>query len=145
MVAGQPIQTGAQTKEYDDGWDRIFKDRDPVRGRFVYTNGGEALAEPVQVGEDWQNQERRAQTPTEELVYGKLTPATDGTPIDSRRKHREYMQRNGLALQGDFKECGAKAQAERESYFTNTNQAEKKKRRETLGRVAYELSKKPRR
>ena len=46
--------------------------------------------------------------------------ATDGTPIDSRTKHREYMKRNGLAMVDDFKQTWAKAQKEREEYRSGT-------------------------
>jgi len=44
--------------------------------------------------------------------------ATDGTDISSRTKHREYMRRNGLTTVDDYKETWAKAQKERESYYT---------------------------
>ena len=40
--------------------------------------------------------------------------APDGTDISSRTKHREYMQRTGLAVTGDFKETWAKEQTVRE-------------------------------
>lgn len=44
--------------------------------------------------------------------------ATDGTDISSRKKHREYMQRNNLTTVDDYKETWAKAQQERERYYT---------------------------
>ncbi len=39
--------------------------------------------------------------------------APDGTDISSRSKHREYMKRNGLTTQDDFKGQWAKADKER--------------------------------
>jgi hypothetical protein len=99
MVAGQPITTGAQTKEFDEGYERIFgTDRKPIRGRFVYCP---ERGECVEVGADWTDTERRAQTITEELVYGKIQ-STDGEDLSSRKKHREYMKRNGVTLASDY-------------------------------------------
>lgn len=101
-VAGQAIQSQAQTREFDEGYERVFgKVRKPARGRTVYTSGGEPLPEPIEVGDDWTDAERRAQTATEELTYGGAR-ATDGTPINSRKKHREYLKRNGLTHASDF-------------------------------------------
>lgn len=44
--------------------------------------------------------------------------ATDGTPIDSRSKHREYMQRHGLATADDFRQSWAQAEKRRTDYRT---------------------------
>jgi len=43
--------------------------------------------------------------------------ATDGTDISSRRKHREYMKRNGLTTADDFNSSWARAKQEREHYM----------------------------
>lgn len=40
--------------------------------------------------------------------------ATDGTPIDTRTKHRKYMKEKGYALASDFKETWATAARDRE-------------------------------
>lgn len=40
--------------------------------------------------------------------------ATDGTPINSRTKHREYMKQKGLTMASDFKGEWAQAAAMRE-------------------------------
>ena len=45
--------------------------------------------------------------------YDGLT-ATDGTPIDTRTKHREYMKSHDLAMADDFKNTWAQAQQKRE-------------------------------
>lgn len=39
--------------------------------------------------------------------------ATDGTPIDTRSRHREYMKANNLAIVDDFKKTWAEAPAKR--------------------------------
>lgn len=98
MVAGQPIRTQAQTAEFDEGFDRIFgKDRKPVRGRFVYRDGV-----AINVDDDWTDAERRAKTVTEELVYSGARTPGDNIDISSRKKHREYLKQNGLAMASDY-------------------------------------------
>lgn len=52
--------------------------------------------------------------------------ASDGTLINSRSKHREYMKRNGLTIADDYKGEWKNAAKEREQRFTgthNTNRA----------------------
>ena len=44
--------------------------------------------------------------------------ATDGTPINSRTKHREYMKANGLTTADDFKQTWDNARRQRDAYFT---------------------------
>lgn len=98
MVAGQAITTQAQTKEYDEGFDRIFgKDRKPQRGRFVWSEQAQAM---VEVGQDWTDAETRAGR-SEEEVYGHLQ-TTDGVDISSRTKRREYMRATGVTDASDF-------------------------------------------
>ncbi len=128
MVAGQAITTQAQTKEFDEGFDRIFGTvRNKQRGRFVYRDG-----QMVSVDEDWTDATSRAQTATEELTYARLK-ATDGTDISSRKKHREYLKANGLCQASDYsKEYQEKAAASRE-------RAEDKARHEMVERNAYKV------
>ena len=44
--------------------------------------------------------------------------ATDGTPINSRSKHREYMKVNGLTTVDDFKQTWKDAERVRDDYRT---------------------------
>lgn len=141
-VAGQPITTCAQTREFDEGFERTFGTSRGKRGRFVYTQGGEPLPEPIEVGEDWRNVQPRAQTPTEELTYGGVQ-ATDGTDISSRRKRREWMAQKNLADADDFKGVWEKAAKERAAYYQGTHDA--KEIRETVGRALYERRRRSRR
>ena len=53
--------------------------------------------------------------------------ATDGTPIDSRTKHREYMKSKGLAMTGDFTDTWASAAKEREYIRTAQSLPERKR------------------
>ena len=91
---------------------------------------------PVEVTDDFTGAERRAQTSTEALTYGGLV-ATDGTMIDSRKKHREYMHRNGLALSDDYKQTWSKAEQGREKFFKGDH--DHKERKQAIGRSIYEL------
>lgn len=112
------------------------------RRRWLYTLGGQALPAPVEVSDDYTGAERRAQTVTEEIVHGG-TRATDGTDISTRKKRREYLKATGLADSSDFTETRAKAAAAREAYFSG--KGDYREIVETVGRTAYELSKKRKR
>ncbi len=81
----------------------------------------------VEIGADWSDTEKRAQTPTEGLVYGNLGRATDGTPIDSRTKHRNYMKENKVALASDYTETWAKAAKAREAFARGESTPEAKR------------------
>ena len=64
--------------------------------------------------------------------------AIDGTPIDTARRHREYLQRTGLALESDFTKTRVDANAKRAA-------EQKRERRETLGRITHQLENRSRR
>lgn len=100
MVAGQPIKTGAQTREYDEGHERIFgKDRTPTRGRFVYSEEHHGM---IQVGSDWEPTDRAgAPRKSEAEIYGNDV-AQDGSDISSKKRRRDYMKREGVADTSDF-------------------------------------------
>lgn len=75
------------------------------------------------------------------MVYGEShydgARATDGTPIDTRRKHREYMKAHGLTTADDYTETWKKAEKDRKNIG-----APNRERREQLGRAMYEVEKK---
>lgn len=103
------------------------------RRRFIFRpdpDTGEVVS--VEVTRDWSDAETRAPVATEGIAYSNLR-ATDGTPIDSRAKHREYMRAHGVALQSDFNP----ETIAREKAFAE--QQEDRRRRDTVGRAAYEL------
>jgi hypothetical protein len=99
----------------------------------------EAAQKLVEVGADW--------SPTARLEinvdrnYENLD-LQDGTVVNSRRQHREYMKARGVTLADDFKGVWAKAQKEREAIRTGTHDS--KARREAVGRAVYELEKRRR-
>lgn len=91
------------------------------------------LGQLVSLDEDWTDAPSRAQTVTEELVYGGVR-MTDGTDVSSRKKHREYLKSRGLAMASDFTETTARAQREKLE-----RAAEKREIRETVGRAFHEM------
>jgi len=61
--------------------------------------------------------------------------ATDGTPIDSRSKHREYMKRHGLTTTDDYRETWKQAENERIKFRKAEHQD--RQLRETIAREFY--------
>lgn len=83
----------------------------------------------VEVGDDWRP------TPRVELQTGahyEGLRATDGTPIDTRQRHAEYMKRNNLALAADFQRTWAELPKKKA-------EAERAARREAIGRTIHQL------
>jgi hypothetical protein len=83
-----------------------------TRRRWLYTQGGTPLPEPIEVTAEWTDAPT-AHAPVTDL-YMDGVRATDGTDIGSRAKRREYMQRNNLADADDFKSTWEHAAKERE-------------------------------
>lgn len=105
----------------------------------------EATQQMEEIGAEHVETPRGGGHKSEEEIYGHLTTET-GTDISTRKKHREYMRSNGLALHADFKETFARAQADREARRRGERpDAEVRESRSEIGRIAYELSQKRRR
>lgn len=78
----------------------------------------EEAKELVEISADWQP------TPRVELMTGAFydgTQATDGTPIDTRKRHREYLKATDSAMASDFTDTIARAKAEREAIRNGTH------------------------
>jgi putative FmdB family regulatory protein len=64
--------------------------------------------------------------------------ATDGSPIDSRTKHRQYMKDRGLTMASDFTETWKSAAKEREVIRSGASTTDRLKDvRETVERAIY--------
>lgn len=111
-----------------------------TKKRWVYTEGGRPLPQPVEVTQDWSNPGSGASLKSEAEVYGNLTPATDGTDISTRTRHQQYMKRNNLTVAEDFTQHWEKAAKEREKVFNG--QVDRAERRETIGRALHEARRK---
>jgi hypothetical protein len=69
---------------------------------------------------------------SDRIYSGKPFKAPDGTVIDSRKKHRDYMKRAGVTTVDDFKGEWAAAQKRREDVFAGRH--DKRERREAIAR-----------
>ena len=59
-----------------------------------------------------------------------VTP--DGTVIDSKKKHREYMKKNNLTTVDDFQGEWKNRAKERESFFTGGDKRESEQRKRDI-------------
>jgi hypothetical protein len=69
--------------------------------------------------------------------------ATDGTPINSRAKHREYMRLHGFTTTDDYTQSWERAAKERADFYTTGG--DHKARKEAIGRAFYDFEKGKRR
>ena len=138
MVAGQPIQSGTLTKEYEKGHERVFGKPDsafPRGRRFVwntvekrlvpagYVEDRKALDAPVMAGRFYEN----AKSPI------------DGSDIGSRSRHRDHMKRHNVTTADDFKGEWNKADRDREQIRKGGYDA--KSRREDVARAWHQVFK----
>jgi hypothetical protein len=142
MVAGQPIKTGDLTPEYEDNHARIFGTRKPVRGRWVWD---EASGQMVEASEY-----RPASTGRLEISMDRHyenTGTLDGVDIGSRRKRETFMRDRGLADPRDFKGEWRRTEERKVAEHAVEGATPERVRevQDTVGRAAYELSKKRRR
>jgi len=70
---------------------------------------------------------------SDRLYSGTPFKAHDGTVIDSKRKHREYMKRHNLATMDDFNGDWERKKQQREAVFTGKHDREA--RREAILRA----------
>jgi hypothetical protein len=70
---------------------------------------------------------------SDRLYSGSPFKAHDGTIIDSKKKHREYMKRHNLATTDDFKGDWDRAAKKREEVFTGRH--DRDARREAIARA----------
>lgn len=114
--------------------------RDPETRELLRNEKGELIL--VEVGGEYRTELRNEGKRSEEEIYGHSV-ATDGTPLDTRRKHREYMERNGLTVASDYTNTWEKARAERAKVLAGD--FDHKGRREDIGRAIYNLETRKRR
>ena len=129
------IRTRTVTPEYEAGFDRIYggpRAQRPGRARYVWDAQASRL---VEVGSDWEPQDRRVPV-VGDAHYDGLRSPVDGTDISSRTKHRNYMKATGLALADDYK--GEWSQAEQRRARAASGDFDRKERRDAIGRAIYE-------
>jgi hypothetical protein len=132
MVVGEQIVSQAATEEFRENHERIFGDKKPQRGRWVwdarlgklvpfdeYHPEPEAVNAPIMSGRCFENQ-----------------VAPDGTDIGSRAKLKQWMRETGNADYDDFagaREKRAKEEAAKKRGEFKTDKA----LREQIGRELY--------
>jgi len=75
---------------------------------------------------------------SDRLYSGSPFKAHDGTIIDSKKKHREYMKRHSLATVDDCKDEWARAKERREAIH-GAKPFDTKQRREEVARAIHRL------
>jgi hypothetical protein len=110
--------------------------------RYIYRPGHPKASKNGFVAEvdlDMQPESLAIHAPVLAGRFYENTAATDGTDIGSRRKHREYMKKHGLAMADDFKKEWSNAERERRAI--QTGEVDRKSRREAVERAIYQLHK----
>jgi hypothetical protein len=143
MSTGADSKTMPVSREYEDGFDRTFGKRDPVRGRWIYLGmtarrvvraeeyappAEEALNAPICAGSFYEN--TAATTCDEQSRVLKVD-------IGTRQRHREFMRQRGLTTADDYTKTWEQAAKERKQFFQDGG--DRKERKEQIGRIAYEL------
>lgn len=132
-AAGEPVVSQAQTKEYDEGYERTFGEPSKERGVWVWDAAQQKLVRP----EEYHAPVRALDAPIMMDRFYENTAATDGTDIGSRRKHREYMREHGLTTVDDYRQTFEQRAAQREA--VKAGHVPSKTRRETLERAMYQI------
>lgn len=109
-----------------------------VRRKFIYSR---ELGKMVEVSIDYEQEPRdHSEVLWNDRHYNDLK-ATDGTPIDSRAKHRAYMKANGLTTMDDFKDEWASAEKARADYYSGKRGSIS---RDDIARAIHQLQEKRR-
>ena len=77
---------------------------------------------------------------SDRLYSGKPFVAHDGTVIDSKKKHREYMKRHNLTTTDDYKKTWADAAQKREAYLRGEDRQQRAEIRQDVIRSIQRLS-----
>jgi hypothetical protein len=72
---------------------------------------------------------------SDRLYSDKPFKAHDGTVIDSRKKHREYMRRHGLTTMDDFKGTWSESRKRREAFYQGRDPEVRKQIRQDVIRA----------
>lgn len=100
---------------------------DPVTKEMVEGSGPRRVDGPS--GDGWRFSDR--------LYSGNPFVASDGTVIDSKKKHRDYMKRTGLTTMDDYGDTWKKAAEERKKFFNG--EWDRNGRREDVARAIEKL------
>lgn len=104
--------------------------------RWVYTQGGAPLPEPIEVSGDWDDAPRSTGDLGKFEYDNAKTP--DGVDISSSSKLKRYLKETGQTLADDYKGEWAQKKEQREAFMRGERpEAQKRESAMRLGREAY--------
>jgi hypothetical protein len=134
-AAGERVVSQANTNEFSDGYERVFGDKPPKRGTWVWDPGlnrlvpadeyrppARALDAPIMAGRFYENQ-----------------ATLDGDDIGSRSRYKEYLRTHGVTHASDYREHYVRKTKEREKVFSGD--FDHRARRDAIGRAMYQVEK----
>lgn len=136
MAAGEGIVSQAQSKVWDEGYDRTNLGKRKTsgeRGRFVWDSKRGKLVRPWEIDRDETQEARFAPVMPGRIYENVNVPGTD-IDIGSRQRRKDYMRRNDLADADDFKGDVARANARRREILETGRMPADKQRKESLAR-----------
>lgn len=132
MVVNEPIVSQAQTKAFDEGYERTFGDRKPQRGRWVW----DAERGKLVSAEEYVPPASRSGTGIMVDRFMEGARAPDGTDISSRAKRKAWQSASGTADYSDFK--GAREKRAKEEAAKKRGEFKKDPAlRDLIGRELY--------
>lgn len=136
MANGEPVNSQANNKAYNDGYERIFGNKPAEKGHWVQDpQTGEMVS-----AEDYQPPARALDAPVMVDRFYEGATVHDGErirDIGSRRKHREFMREKGLTTVDDYTKTWEKAAEARDLRRTQFKMPSKT-RREAIARALYQ-------
>lgn len=129
MANGEPVVSQAATDEFRAEHDRIFGDKPPERGRWVWDAQSKCLVR----AEDYVPPSRAVDAPIMAGRFYETMQTVDGADITSRAKHRAYCTEKGVTPATDFSDKWY------QSVRDGRKREAKKSRREVLERAFYEI------
>ena len=133
MSTGADAKSLPNSPEFEEGYSRIFGDKKPTRGKWVWDAAQQKLVSAA----EYVPPERAVDAPIMVDRFYEGQVAQDGTDIGSRQKHREYMRQNNLTTADDFTETWKKARDQR--IRAREGDFDHAARREQVGRAMHEL------
>ncbi len=131
-VANEPVVSQASTEEFREGYVRAFGERKAVRGRWVWdarqsklVPADEYVPEPLALN---------APILTDRVHEGQRAP--DGTPIDTRRKRKDWMRAADVVDYSDGEGLRQKRAAEQTAKARGEFKPDKELRN-VIGRELY--------
>lgn len=112
--------------------------KDPETGEHL--KGQDGMLVLVEVGQDWSDAPRSTGD-WHKFQYDNCRSPIDGTDISSRTKLKEHLKQHDATLTHEYKGIWEKAAKRRAEIAAGGNEADRRKRRDDIGRTIYQLEK----